>query len=532
MRNGRIQNSVAVLPLGVPELPDFSTTISGVHFDPRADVWDFQDGLDRVNVDFFQFKNQFSDLLIIALKAILMHASQELSPRSLVEFYKSTEKFLKSQPLTLRIEIIDDVSLHRFWRDSSVYEGRKFIFKSMIFRWVEHRYAGVDKSALEFLSRQKPRPCVVGESVLTWDPISGPLTDNEFKSFYESLVELYAQKRIQEQPFLMMWLVTSLGIRPRQVALLKVGDILKKNIGGTVSYSLSIPRIKQRGQIPRDEMYDWPVISEIGELLYKHGKNQKTKFAGLVKELDQAPLFSVDRHSHPSVLESTLVRDGKIGGDGNHESSNGRSGLYFHMAVSSAIDVLRSVFDKLEISSERVGHEIVLNARRLRKTYGTRLAADNVPAPVLAAMLGHRDIKSSKPYIAATSRLQDRLDKSLAFELAPLAQAFRGEFLSAQDSASTGAIIRDLRVVPSGEQLGKCDKTGYCGYAAPVACYTCKKFRPWKDAPHELIFEFLWERRQSRSAEFEKDAHMTMLHDRTILAVAQVILECGGNVSS
>ena len=144
-------------------------------------------------------------------------------------------------------------------------------------------------------------------------------------------------------------------------------------------------------------------------------------------------------------------------------------------------------------------------------------------------MLGHRDIKSSKPYIAATSRLQDRLDKSLAFELAPVAQAFRGEFLNPEDSHSDQPIIRDLRLIPSGEQLGKCDKTGYCGHAAPVACYTCKKFRPWKDGPHELIFDFLWERRKSRSTEFEKDVHMTMLHDRTILAVAQVILQCSGS---
>ncbi|WP_305822512.1 hypothetical protein [Massilia brevitalea] len=513
-------------------MPDFATTISGVHFNPRADLWDFQDGLDRVNLDFFQFKNQFSDSLIIALKAVLMHASQELAPRSLVELFKSTEKFSKSQPLTLRIEVIDETTLRRFWGDSSVYEGRKFVFKSMILRWVEHRYAGIEKSALQFLRKKKPRSRVVGESVLTWDPISGPLTDIEFKSFYESFVELYAKKQIQEQPFLMAWLVTSLGIRPRQVALLKAGDISKKDIGGTISYSLSIPRIKQKGQIPRDEMYEWPVLSEIGELLYAHGQKQKEKFAGLVKALDQSPLFSADRYAVPFVLQSESSREEIIGRDSNYYFSNDAGDLSYHMAVVSVIDVLREVFNQIDVSSERVGSEIVLNARRLRKTYGTRLAADNVPAPVLAAMLGHRDIKSSKPYIAATSRLQDRLDKTLAFELAPLAQAFRGEFLTAQDSASTGAIIRDLRVIPSGEQLGKCDKTGYCGYAAPVACYTCKKFRPWKDAPHELIFEFLWERRKSRSAEFEKDAHMTMLHDRTILAVAQVILECGGNVSS
>lgn len=532
MKNDRIQNSVAVLPLGVPELPDFATTISGVQFNPHSDIWRYQDGLDRVNIDFGSLRLGLSSDLLVTFKSVLVHAAQEISPVSLTRYHTVMTKFLESLNLNSKLEKFDEAIIRRFWMSPVVLEKYKFEFRWIIDRWIKHRYTGVEQPVVDFLRQHKEPSRIIGESVLTWDPVSGPLTDIEFKNFYESMIDSFAEGRIQTQSFLMTWLVTSLGIRPRQVALLKVCDVLRKADNGVESFSISIPRIKQRGQIPRDEMYEWPVINEIGKMLYEHGRNQRAKLEGLVIDLDQSPLFSGDMDFDFDIDRSILPNNLDLGVNEKLKFRGGGGNLSYHMPVSFVIDGLRSVFNEIDVSSERVGSEIVLNARRLRKTYGTRLAADNVPAPVLAAMLGHRDIKSSKPYIAATSRLQDRLDKSLAFELAPLAQAFRGEFLTGQDNASTGATIRDLRVVPSGEQLGKCDKTGYCGYAAPVACYTCKKFRPWKDAPHELIFDFLWERRVSRSTEFEKDAHMTMLHDRTILAVAQVILECGGNVSS
>ncbi len=526
MRNSRTQNPVAVRALGVPELPNFAVTISGVQFNPQLDIWDYQDGLDQVRIDFGGLRSSLSSKLLVTFKAILIHAAQEISPVSLVRYHTVMTKFLASLELTEKLEKLGVAEIRRFWASPTVLEKYKFELRWIIDRWVNHRYAGVEKSVLDFLRKQKAPSHILGESVLTWDPVSGPLTDNEFKSFYESFIEAFAEGRLQIQAFLMTWLVTSLGIRPRQVALLKVCDILRKDEIGTQSFLISIPRIKQRGQIPRDEMYEWPVINEIGSLLYEHGYNQKKRFEGMLSDLDQSPLFSEEICCDFNFHQSTYLQNIKTDAKASTESGIGINNLIYHMNVSSVIDGLRSVFNTIDVSSERVGSKIVLNARRLRKTYGTRLAADNVPAPVLAAMLGHRDIKSSAPYIAATSRLQARLDKSLAFELAPLAQAFRGEFLSANDNRSDGSIIRDMRIIPSGEHLGKCDKTGYCGYSAPVACYTCKKFRAWRDAPHELIFDFLWERRRNRSTEFEKDAHMTMLHDRTILAVAQVILQC------
>jgi len=527
MIRSRTQNSIAAHPLGTPELPDFAVTISGVQFDPRSDRWCYQDGLDRVNIEFNSIRRRLSGDLVTTFKAVLVHAAQEIAPVTLISYHSAMEQFTHSLSQIPSIEIIDEASVRHFWGDPNVRGKTKYIFKWIINRWAAHRYARVEQSAFNFLMRQKDNHPVIGESVLTWNPVTGPLTDIEFKSYYENLSDLYAEEKISRELFLMAWVVTSLGVRPRQVALLKVCDVFRKSEGDVSSYWLSMPRIKQSGQIPRDEMYEWPIISEIGKSLHDHADAQKAKFVGLLDDVNQAPLFSFGAQ-RIAAANSEHGADA-FSADQGHTENQGRTSpdnLEFHLPTHFFITRLKGIFEALDVSSERVGKNIVITARRLRKTYGTRLAAENVPAPVLASMLGHRDIKSSRPYIAATSRLQDRLDKSMTFELAPLAQAFRGEFLSARDSRTDGEIIRDLRIVPSGEQLGKCDKTGYCGFAAPVACYTCKKFRPWKDAPHELIFNFLWERRESRATESDKNAHMTMLHDRTILAVAQVILQC------
>jgi integrase len=520
-------NKISVFSLGIPDLPEFASTLTGVRFDPRSAIWDYYDGLDHVKMDFQCFEKFLCANLIQSFKAVLMHATEELAPNSILSCFVSMKVFAESAGATSMRQHISVADVKSFWYESDINIHYKIWLRSVIDKWTHHRYDGIDDGVVTFLDKQEGRVDVSGQSVRTWDPISGPLTDNEFKSFYESLTDFYARKLISTELFLITWLVTSLGLRPRQIALLKICDLSRKSEAGIVSYSLSIPRIKQRGQRPRDEIYEWPIINEIGELFYNHCKSQMLKHEADILIVKFAPLFSTaSRNMKRREFEEQNHFISNDERTPSLEDSCGNS-LTLHMSVSVIQDRLRSVFCQLDVISERVGSDIVLGPRRLRKTYGTRLAADNVPAPMIAKMLGHRDIKSSEPYIAATSQLQNRLDKALAFELAPLAQAFRGELRSKFNKVNeTGAVIRDLRVVPSGEELGKCGKNGYCGHLAPIACYTCKKFRPWVDAPHEAIFNFLWEKREKRRIETQADSHMTMLHDRTLLAVAEVVLRC------
>jgi len=527
MKKSRMWKSISMPALGVPELPEVAFTVTGGRFDPRPAIWDYYDGLDHVRIDFRYFRKFLCESLIQSFKAILMHAAQELAPSSILNYFTSMKIFAEVAGAESMLEKIGLAEINLFWSKPHIFIEYKTTVRSIFYKWNEHGYDGINSEVVLFLNKQAGRSDLIGQSVRTWDPIAGPLTDNEFKSFYESLTDVYARKIISTELFLITWLVTSLGLRPRQVALLKVCDLKRNSEGGITSYLLSIPRIKQQGQHPRDEMYEWPIIKEIGELFYNHCKRQMVKHEADMLDVKLAPLFS---STQGSVERYEFEKQDRYVPDwAEADSSEGLSGNYLtlHLRVAGVRSRLRSVFDELNVASERVGSEIVLGAARLRKTYGTRLAADNVPAPVIAKMLGHRDIKSSAPYIAATPQLQNRLDKALAFELAPLAQAFRGELRSKVDEVNqAGSVIRDLRILPSGEELGKCKKNGHCGHLAPIACYTCKKFRPWIDAPHEAIFNFLSEKREKRRLEAQGDLHMIRLHDRTLLAIAEVVLQC------
>jgi hypothetical protein len=55
-----------------------------------------------------------------------------------------------------------------------------------------------------------------------------------------------------------------------------------------------------------------------------------------------------------------------------------------------------------------------------------------------------------------------------------------------------------------------------------VACYTCFKFEPWLDAPHEKVLQRLNDERKR----FASDERLAEINDDAIKAVEEVIAEC------
>ena len=84
--------------------------------------------------------------------------------------------------------------------------------------------------------------------------------------------------------------------------------------------------------------------------------------------------------------------------------------------------------------------------------------------------------------------------------------------------------IVDLRIDRSGAPMGSCGTHSFCGFSAPIACYTCKSFQPWLDGPHEAVLSHLLDRRQVLLDTTDK--RVASINDRTILAVAEVIRQC------
>jgi len=147
---------------------------------------------------------------------------------------------------------------------------------------------------------------------------------------------------------------------------------------------------------------------------------------------------------------------------------------------------------------------------------------------IIAELLDHSDTQNAGIYVEARPEIVDRIDKALALKMAPLAQAFAGMLVLDEQDADRGedptSRIIDPRLEPSLKPMGTCGKHGFCGLAAPVACYTCRNFQPWLDGPHEAILDhLLGDRERLMTA---GDARIAAINDRTILAIAEVVRQC------
>jgi hypothetical protein len=179
----------------------------------------------------------------------------------------------------------------------------------------------------------------------------------------------------------------------------------------------------------------------------------------------------------------------------------------------------------LSVRSERTGKPLHVGALRFRRTIGTRAAEEGHGPLVIARLLDHTDTQNVGVYTASSPRIIERIDKAIAMQMAPLAQAFAGVVADGNDGDRDPARrIVDLRIDRSGQAMGECGKHGFCGFNAPIACYTCRNFEAWIDGPHEAVLEHLIARREQLAQ--TSDLRMASVNDRTILAVAAVVQRC------
>jgi len=348
-----------------------------------------------------------------------------------------------------------------------------------------------------------------GEAVLTMDPEKGPFTEIELHGIYGALHDAYSQGQIQTRQYVLTLLYMALGPRNIQLAALKIKDLtVLKARDGSTSHLLKVPRAKQRGQNIRDELKTRALDHDIGHLLEVHIEN--------VKEYHREKITDkIDAKELP-VFPNWL----SLNPAGFDHHCNGKD-LYKEIA---------GIFKKLTVSSERTGQKIKVSPTRFRRTIGTRAAMEGHGELIIADLLDHSDIQNVGVYVEATPEIIDRIDKALALQLAPMAQAFMGIIIGDESKAERGddpaSRIRSPEIASIKDRgVGTCGKYGFCGAYAPIACYTCRKFQAWLDGPHEAVLEELIVKRE-RTLEQTGDERIAFVNDRTILAVAEVVRKC------
>ncbi|RKR70995.1 site-specific integrase [Marinobacter nauticus] len=348
-----------------------------------------------------------------------------------------------------------------------------------------------------------------GRAVKESCPYQGPFTPIEMSGILSGINNAYGTKRISISDYLLVKLLAELGVRRRQVAELVFGDFRVEDNKLTVS----MPRGKQRGEDYREQFTDF----DVSEDLYQAVLLCKEQVTDELSEI-QSDIGSIAEHLpvFPRFNRFLVgqVRSRKDITAEHHETRN---------SLSSRLDRIARVID---IRSERTGECLHLSASRFRRTLATDLVREGYGLGLVQRALDHTDNQNVGVYAETAAEIATRIDMRIGKLMAPLAQAFAGVIVKSENSAIRGTDATSrIRTLDGHEAIGNCGDMGFCGAAAPVACYTCVKFQPWLDAPHEEVLVELYEDRK-RHLEITGDETIAGILDRQILAVEDVINRC------
>lgn len=483
-------------------------TRNGVIFDPSHHIWRFRDAVNNVNFDFNTLPATSIEVRS-GFKATCVWYAENCAPGTLQNVFLRVRTFLKRIQPTDHSEIcaISHVDLLNY-RGCLAPQHAWYMsaLASILNRWHALGVPGITDSAVELLREWRLPGNPKGVAILTADPIQGPFTDIEWQSLQAELDAAYEQQKISLEEHVLAWLFMLLGQRPTQYAALKVCDVfIEHGIHDDQQYFLRVPRAKQQGMTTRSEFRMRPLIPQVGGLLVEHANQVRQRLRALFEDPDQIPLFPA-----PTKGSSTPP-------------------FLFHRTASALAEVNDSVLQKLNVRSERVGAVRNFSSRRFRRTVGTRAAAEGHGPAVIADLLDHSDLQNVGVYVEATPEIIERLDRALAIYMAPLAQAFSGVLREGAADSTRGndpaSRISDPRIDKTLKPMGTCGKFDFCGLNAPIACYTCTQFEPWRDGPHEAVLQHLLSERNRLLG--HSDARIATINDRSILAVAEVITRCG-----
>ena len=476
-------------------LPSVAFTRSGIEFHPADDIWAWTDGPFRVHLDFNRVSGQMA-LLREPLKQTLLVFAKGSSASHLGNLYQAYNHFASGRtgPAPFMGFTVAEVANYHS-RLAEHEQGRLSTLNVLLQKWNELRLPGVDDECVQYLRNKRKRGNEKGAAVRTRDPVDGPFSEAEYTALYKAVDAAYGLRKIRLWVVVLTRLLFACGGRISQYASLKVMDIQERD--GT--YVLLLPQVKTRDKHSRMTFKEFTISPQTGRLAQS-----------LVSGCDPgAPMFPEDE---------VMVH-------GTQSAGRSEDDLFFgHCTAENLSRIYRQSIERIVPPTERLDFKpLPVTPSRFRYTFGTRMAEEGASMAVIADRLGHIDLQNVGVYFEASPKIVENIDMAMDAHLAPLAQAFRGRLVEGEEHSThkgaPGSRIVDFRA--SKAPVGSCGGSG-CAFNKPVACYTCFKFEPWLDAPHEKVLErLLTERERHR-----EDPRLACVNDDAILAVQQVIAEC------
>ena len=485
---------------------------AGYEFDPNSYRW----VLSR-DVTFsleWTYQTLSEQLRSSFIKTLRWYAENK-SDKYTEAMYSKFKLFCNNMGVTEEVTTVDIINFK-----ASLNKSRQYLvgnLRTFFNDWDELGHPGISEDVLHLMDEWKIKGNPQGEAVRNRCPVTGPLTKFELQSLFDGSVNAFSTGEVNLEDYTLIRLFVATGRRPSQMSDLKAGDLEKiYNVDGTAhQYFLSIPRRKQAEIEWRGEFKKFAITPELGCLIEQLVKENESRFREIVKSESiengkLIPLFPRWSFVVPSSAGSVAQL---LDSDYFHQPS-GDVSKQFSTAVN----------DKIKAFSERTKAPLQVTPVRLRRTKGTMAAKEGYGILAIAEILDHSNSSNAHIYTENGPETATKIDKAIAQQLAPFAQAFTGTLVNDSSEAQRGndptSVIR-TKSAP----VGNCGQFGYCGSYAPIACYTCKRFNPWLLAPHEEVLDSLLKDRE-RMLKDTGDETIASANDRTIFAVTQVIQMC------
>lgn len=480
-------------------LPDLIFTRGGSSIDPNDEVWEWTDGPFKARLDFSRFNRDFRTF-INPLKQCLApflrgHSSSHVS--NLFQAFSHLTQTLGVPPNnSMSGKYISDYAAKL--KPNEI--GRLGTLNGLLQKWTSLGLPGVDPECSTYLLERRKPGNKKGDAVRTRNPVSGPLSEDEYTSLYSATNAAYGRGDVPLWALLLMRLLLACGGRISQYASLKICDFDIK------SFVLSLPQGKTGEQHARTSFLQFDIGPQTARLIAEHIEELRRNGND-----ENSALFPRNLISLRPKRDTFRTKDNQFFG---------------HCFPPELSFWFREVMEDVAPPTARLDFApLPIAPKRFRYTFGTRLAEEGASKLLIANRLGHADLQNVEMYVAASPQVVQNIDQAMGAMLAPLARAFMGIVVPNEDKStqkgSLGSRIIDFRV--STEPLGSCaGKATGCTFNKPVACYTCFRFEPWLDAPHEKVLHRL----QSEREKWTLDDRMAAVNDEPIRAVKEVIWLC------
>lgn len=491
----------------------FAMSRDGYSFDLSGDSWE----LSRVhNLNFKLFRSYTSDDLLENFRSVIAHYAINNSAAHTKNCFQRFLHYVRWKFDAVREPIMEikgaDVANYKSQLPSNRdwYVG---VLVGVFKKWNDLGHHGLASDLLPTIELWKLKGNRKGEAIQLRSSTQGALTEIEFESLYDKIISSFEDKDLSLEDFALSMLLAYSGRRPMQLADLQEMDLLRFQAeDGREEFILNVPRRKQRGAGFRESFKPFALNHENGQIVQILISNPFRN--NNVKEIlgNSFPLF-------PNWKKIALFKR-------NNESDiRALPEDYFHIDPDEIRDRIQEIVAKTGAVSERTGEQLKISPIRFRRTVGTRAAREGHGVLLIAELLDHTDTQNAHIYVENIPEHVDAINRAVAKELAPIAQAFVGRLVDREHDAVRGDDPSSRIRTNGGKSAGTCGRFGFCGALAPISCYTCRNFQPWLDGPHEAVLEHLLSE-NDYIGRVTGDKQVAAINNRTILAVTQVIELC------